>query len=301
MPTDEVHPAPSGGSQLAGQLYLGCAIWAYPGWNGNFYPRGTKPNETLRLFAERMNAVEGNTTFYAVPPVETVERWSTEMPSSFRFCPKLPRELSHQGELMPSLPGVHAFLDRLEPLHDRLGMVFVQLPSSYGPDRGRDLVDFLAAWPNDRVHLGIELRHPEWFSDRVRPRLDRALRAGNTTNVILDTRPIFEGPDNPQAHSKRKKPNLPVRPEATSSRCMVRYIGHPTPARNFVPLKRWAKRTARWLREGRDVQFFCHCPEEEVSPQLARHFQTELEALVPEVSPLPWNSLPSHTEQLELY
>ena len=301
MPTEEVPPAPSGGSQPAGQLYLGCAIWAYPGWNGSLYPRGTKPNETLRLYAERMNAVEGNTTFYATPPVETVERWSAEMPSGFRFCPKLPRELSHQGDLMPSLPGALAFLDRLEPLRSRLGLVFVQLPSSYGPDRGRDLVNFLAAWPSDRVHLGIELRHPEWFGDPIRPRLDRALRAASATNVILDTRPIFEGQDNPQAHSKRKKPNLPVRPEATSSRCMVRYIGHPTLERNAGYLKQWAKRTARWLCEGRDVLFFCHCPEEEVSPQLARLFQSELESLIPEVSPLPWNSLPNPTEQLEMF
>lgn len=284
-----------------GELYVGCAVWAYADWVGGFYSRGTKSAEMLDEYTKRLRAVEGNTTFYAVPSAETVERWARVMPEGFRFCPKLPREITHQGALMPELDGTREFLERLEPLTTRLGLVFAQLPDTYGPDMGRDLLEFLAAWPSDRIGLGLELRHRGWFEGQIRSKLTRALATGNITNVILDTTAIFEGPDNPQVHSRNKKPNLPVRDEATSRVCMVRYIGHPTLERNLPHLARWSDRVAGWLREGRDVLFFCHCPIEERSPELARNFQAKLEKLVPEVTPMPWNSMPPPATQLDLF
>ena len=48
-------------------LYIGCPIWSWKGWVGNFYPEGTKPAEFLHEYARRLTTVEGNTTFYAVP------------------------------------------------------------------------------------------------------------------------------------------------------------------------------------------------------------------------------------------
>ena len=67
-----------------------------------------------------MTAVEGNTTFYSMPNAETIQRWADTMPSSFRFCPKLPRAYSHQGKLVPFVEASHRFLQTLDPLGQRL-------------------------------------------------------------------------------------------------------------------------------------------------------------------------------------
>ncbi|MGK7947197.1 MAG: DUF72 domain-containing protein, partial [Microcystaceae cyanobacterium] len=47
-------------------FYLGCAVWSYEGWLGSFYPTKTPKKDFLSLYSQRLTAVEGNTTFYAV-------------------------------------------------------------------------------------------------------------------------------------------------------------------------------------------------------------------------------------------
>ncbi|NER92987.1 MAG: DUF72 domain-containing protein, partial [Symploca sp. SIO1B1] len=51
-------------------FFLGCAVWAYKGWIGEFYPPGSKAGEFLSLYCQRFTTVEGNTTFYSVPNQE---------------------------------------------------------------------------------------------------------------------------------------------------------------------------------------------------------------------------------------
>ena len=63
-------------------LYIGCPIWSWKGWVGNFYPEGTKPPDFLHEYTRRLTTVEGNTTFYAVPAQKTLEGWAEEMPST---------------------------------------------------------------------------------------------------------------------------------------------------------------------------------------------------------------------------
>ena len=46
-----------------GSYFTGCAVWAFKDWVGEFYPRGSKAGDFLRLYGDRMTAVEGNTTF----------------------------------------------------------------------------------------------------------------------------------------------------------------------------------------------------------------------------------------------
>ena len=64
-------------------FFLGCAIWAYKGWMGEFYPHGTRAGDFLHLYSRRFTTVEGNTTFYAVPKDETVTRWTNQIPPGF--------------------------------------------------------------------------------------------------------------------------------------------------------------------------------------------------------------------------
>lgn len=276
-------------------FYIGCAVWAYRGWVGEFYPSGSKAKDFLRLYSDRFTAVEGNTTFYSLPNPETVERWSQTMPAGFRFCPKLPRQFSHQGPLMPHLSKATQFMASLEPLGSRLGPVFLQLPPSYSPALRDDLQQFLSAWPRHRWPLAVEVRHLSWFQATQSQALNQSLTDLGVGRVLLDTRPIYEGietpHEDPQLTSERRKPNVPLLPEVTANFAMVRYIGHPKMSRNQGYIKEWGLRLKQWLDQGKTIYLFAHCPEERQSPALARQLYHCLQQEGAQLPPLLWDQV----------
>ena len=286
---------------MHGGFALGCAVWSFPGWVGSFYPPGASAREFLELYGRRLTAVEGNTTFYAIPPSETVARWAERLPSGFRFCPKLYRHVTHRGPLEKEIGVARQFVDHLIPLGDRLGPVFAQLPASYGPEQVADLEAFVTAWPHGEVALTVELRHPGWYAEGMRRRLLALLAEHKTGLVVLDSRPVHEVASDPSIDPDRRKPLLPVRPQATARQCLVRFVGHPERGRNQKYLEEWAQTVTGWLREGRDVTFFAHCPSEQESPFLARDFQRILEETDAPVEPLPWATVETETAQPGLF
>lgn len=286
-------------------FYLGCAVWAYRDWLGTFYPPGSAPGNFLRLYGDRLTAVEGNTTFYSIPSSETVQRWAAETPESFQFCLKLPRSLSHDGPLQAKIAATQDFLARMQPLGPRLGPLFMQLPPRYGPSCYTDLLAFLDAWPEPgsplSVPLALELRHRAWFEPEWRRRIQADLSQRRIARVLLDTRLMYEGEDNPQALSQRQKPNVPLQPALSAPFTLVRFISHPDPDRNQRYLQEWAQRVADWLDQGIRVYFFVHCPQEARSPDTARTFQHLLEQRGAAVPPLPWDQIAAPPSQLSLF
>ena len=285
----------------AKNFLLGCAVWAYKGWIGDFYPANSRQADFLRLYSQRLTAVEVNSTFYAVPNKETVRRWAAETPPGFAFCPKLPRDLTHRGLLQPSIPGALQFLELRQEFGDRLGPIFMQLPPQYGPALLDDLASFLRAWPNKSVPLAVEVRHPDWFREPYAGTLTSLLERLVIGRVLLDTRPIYQGPDDPQIGNERRKPKLPLQPTVTAPFSLVRFISHPQRELNQSFLEEWAVRVNTWLRQGTQVYFFVHCPIEARSPGTARAFQQMLEQNGAPVPPLPWNALAVPPTQLALF
>src|SRR5262245_15647881 len=102
-------------------------------WIGRLFPAGTKPTDFLPGYAVVFNTVEGNTTFYALPPAETVARWREQVPDEFRFCFKFPRTITHDKLLVDSTTEVTEFIERVAPLEHKLGSLMLQLPPRFGP------------------------------------------------------------------------------------------------------------------------------------------------------------------------
>jgi len=281
-------------------FHLGCAIWAYKGWLGELFPSDSRAADFLHLYSRRFTTVEGNTTFYSIPDADTVQRWAAETPDGFKFCLKLPKSLTHNGLLQPSLPGTLAFLERMGGLGDRLGPLFAQLPPSYSPARFADLEAFLTALPRHETEFALEVRHLDWFKAPYAEQLTDLLERLGVGRVLLDTRPIYDAPDDPQLHSERKKPKLPLQPSVTAPFSLIRFISHPDLAMNQPYLEEWLALVAQWLQQGTRIYFFVHCPVEERSPANARHFQSLLEQRGVPVPALPWNQLDTPT-QLKLF
>ncbi len=289
-------------------LYIGCPIWANKDWVDSLYPAGTKPADYLRVYAQQLTTVEGNTTFYAVPAQATVQRWVEETPETFRFCPKLPRTISHAGKLMDHLEEALQFLAVMSQLGTRLGPLFLQLPPRYAPAMIADLREFLASWPA-HAPLAVEVRHPAWFDAPHHATLQSMLASHQMARVNIDTRPIrgLDGDKILQSsvyerllQAREQKPNLPIVSEPTASFTFLRYIGHPQLEHNTPFLDEWADHLAAWLRAGLDTYVFCHCPDERLDPQLCRELHQRVSTRVP-IPPLPQGETGSIARQERLF
>ena len=284
-------------------FYLGCAVWSYQDWVGNLYPLKSQPRDFLNLYSRRFTTVEGNTTFYAIPSVETINKWVAQTPCGFKFCPKLHRQITHQGLLTPRLAEALSFLSRMSGLGDRLGTTFIQLPPSYSPAYLADLKEFLTACSQFDLPLALEVRHLDWFNAEDRDRLNSLLAELNIARVLLDTRPIYNCPDDPQIAAPRRKPKVPLQPLVSGDVAFVRFISHPNLQYNHSYLQQWVGHVNKWLDRGKTIYFFVHCPQEARSPDTATYFHSLLEKSTanPNAFKLPWKELAPQPIQLSLF
>lgn len=284
-------------------LRVGCPMWAHRPWVGRWYPVSTRSGSELGLYARLCNAVEGNTTFYAEPSAETVARWRDQTPESFRFAFKLPREVTHDRRLQDVALPVRSFLDRIEPLGDRIGPVQAQLPPAFGPEGVEVLLAFVRRLPLDWPWT-IELRHPGWFDDGdAHRRLDELLAERGIGRVVLDTRPLYAAPATSEAaiEERTNKPRLPVRVEAVGNHPLIRVIGEDRPEGTFAGLEAWVPRIVEWLDEGRHPYLFVHQPENLDSPGLARRIHEAIREQRSGLAPLPDPLAVVDHEQGELF
>jgi len=284
-------------------FYLGCAVWSYKDWVGNLYPPKSQPRDFLNLYSRRFTTVEGNTTFYAIPNAETIANWVSQTPQGFKFCPKLHRQVTHQGLLTPRIRDAINFLERISGLGDRLGTTFIQLPPSYSPEYLTDLTEFLHVCSQFGLKLALEVRHGDWFKPQHRQRLNSLLIKLNIVKVLLDTRPIYNCPDDPQIGSPRKKPQLPLQQEIIGDIAFIRFISHPDRKYNQTYLQQWTNCLHTWLNQGKTIYFFVHCPQEVRSPDTAKYFysllkKSDFDSPLPS---LPWNNIDPYPTQLKLF
>ncbi len=264
-------------------------MWAHPPWVGRFFPSHHRGHE-LADYATCCNAVEGNTTFYAVPAATTVARWADQAPADFRFAFKVPRTITHDRRLhREAHRDLAAFLQAIDPLGGRVGPLQLQLPPSFGPESTDVLLDFLGGLP--RTHRWVvELRHAGFFDGgAVHRTVDAAFADLGVGRVVLDTRPVYaEPPDTPAAaQERRSKPKLPVVTDVMGDEPVVRVIGATSASTTFEGLLAWIPTLLTWIDEGREPYVFVHQPENIDSPAIARRFHAAVSSHLPRLAPLP--------------
>jgi uncharacterized protein YecE (DUF72 family) len=268
-------------------LYVGCAVWAYKGWVGSFFPAKTKQADFLREYSRRLTTVEGNTTFYAVPSAEIIERWVEQTPPGFKFCPKFPQSITHLRRLKDAKAETRDFLERMSGLGDRLGPLFIQLPPSFGPVSFPVLETYLSEIPVP-FRIAVEVRHPAWFEAAGRKRLNALLEQHRAARVTIDTRGLREGASDDLRvdRSREQKPYVPVQPDSTTDFAFVRLILNPNSELNEPYLGDWIDRITEWIKANIVVYAFCHCPDDTLSPSFARALYARV-ALRTGIPPLP--------------
>lgn len=276
-------------------LYLGCPMWGLKTWVGDFFPAKTPAKAFLALYSQRLNTVEGNTTFYALPTADTVTRWREEAAPGFRFCLKAPQTITHYKRLKDCAAETAALLNRLEILGEKAGPTLLQLPPTFNVTHLPALARYLAALPRQWRWV-VEPRHADFFdAGDHEARFDDLLRQYGAAQGIFDTTALFALPaDHSPAvtEAQSRKPRFPLRRARTAPFAFVRFVGQPAVADNAGPLQAWAQAAAGWLADGEDVFFFLHNPDDTHAPAMARLFHAQVSALAP-VPPLPvWGAPP---------
>ncbi len=269
-------------------LYVGCPMWAQRAWVGRFLPAGTASGRELHAYSRLLNAVEGNTTFYATPTPAVVSRWREQAAPGFRFIFKAPKQITHERRLRGIATELAAFCQLMEPLGDAVGGLTLQLPASFGPDDLGALESTLrqrsTAW-----RWSVEVRHAAFFSGAGRTGLDAMLSRHGVERVLLDTESLFSRP--PLTDGGREeweqKPRVPALQEALTDQPIVRFIGTDYPEVTADGIAGWQPIVADWLREGRTPIVFLHTPDNTGTPALALSFHEALTKLVPDLARLP--------------
>ena len=153
-----------------GEIRIGTSGWTYPGWRGDFYPRGLPHRAELSYAAERMGSVEVNGSFYSLQRPTSYARWAAETPDDFLLAVKGGRFITHLKRLRDvETPLANFLASGVLALGPKLGPILWQLPERLEYD-GQLLGDFLALLPRSTAEAAaLASRHDDKLAE------DRAL------------------------------------------------------------------------------------------------------------------------------
>jgi uncharacterized protein YecE (DUF72 family) len=171
--------------------------------------------DRLAWYAERFEAVEVNSSFYAVPDLKTVARWVQVTPDKFVFDFKLHRLLSRHAASLESLPPdlrdkartsargrvvlepeiqkrmVDATLGAVEPLENsgKFGSFLLQLTPAFSPKHHQldELAPLIGGLAPRQV--AVEFRHRGWVEGEQAEQTFDFLTAQNAAFVVVDAPP----------------------------------------------------------------------------------------------------------------
>jgi uncharacterized protein YecE (DUF72 family) len=187
-------------------LRIGTCSWKYPSWQGLVYSRGKGINY-LEEYSRHFNTVEIDQWFWSLhgpgsvtlPERHVAEEYARSVPGGFTFSVKIPNSitLTHfysRSKTDPPTVNPHflshalflKFLERLEPMHSRLGPLMFQFAylnkqKMTSQDRFQEqLGDFLWQLPGGFT-FAVEIRNPNYLNTGY----FRFLRQNNAIPVFL--------------------------------------------------------------------------------------------------------------------
>lgn len=143
------------------RVAAGTSGFSYKEWQGTFYPEKFAASRMLQFYAERLQTVELNNTFYRMPNEALIRGWNERTPEHFRFVLKAPRQMTHIKKLADCAVPLARFTEVAAILGEKLGPLLFQLPPTFQRDVER-LDGFLSGVPKG-VRAAFEFRHPSWF------------------------------------------------------------------------------------------------------------------------------------------
>lgn len=166
-------------------LRIGTAGWAVPSLYAAVMPRG---GSHLERYAQRLNAVEINSSFYRPHQRKTYERWARSTPAGFSFSVKMSKAITHEARLTDCDAMLDRFVAEVTGLGDKLGVLLVQLPPSFSFDKRVADRFFRALRERIDTPAALEPRHRSWF----KPDVTAWLADISIARVAADPAPVAE-------------------------------------------------------------------------------------------------------------
>ncbi|MBA1277842.1 DUF72 domain-containing protein [Pseudomonas stutzeri] len=164
-------------------IFLGTAGWSLPREQWPAFPdEGTH----LQRYADRFPAVEINSSFYRPHRPATYAKWAESVPAAFRFCVKLPKQVTHERRLIACEEPLERFLHECGHLGEKLGCLLVQLPPSLAYDSASAGAFFAALRARHDGLMAIEPRHRSWLD------AESLLQQAQIARVAADPAPFAE-------------------------------------------------------------------------------------------------------------
>lgn len=133
---------------------IGCAGWSLP---REAWPAFAEQGTHLQRYSGELSVVEINSSFYRPHRPATYRKWAASVPEDFRFCVKMPRQISHELRLRECDEALERFLGESTELAEKLGCLLLQLPPSLTFDPQRRRTSSLPCAHATTVH---------WYSNR---------------------------------------------------------------------------------------------------------------------------------------
>ena len=168
-------------------LYIGTSAFTAAGWEGTFYPPGTKPADYLRYYAQHFNSVEEDTTFYQIPSLSTVKGWNEKTPKGFIFAAKIPQVITHEKVLVDCDDDMAQFMKVMDALGEKLGPLLFQF-GYFNKKAFVGVNDFLARLRPFLKKLpkghrfAVEIRNKNWLV----PQFVETLRERGAALALID-------------------------------------------------------------------------------------------------------------------
>lgn len=184
--------------------------------SGEFYPKEAKTAEArLRYYASRFDVVEVDSTYYAIPAMQTAALWAERTPADFVFHIKAYGALTGHGVDLRSLPKdmqnmirdkgeegkqvyikdpsmlqalADRFKDSLQPLiyHRKIGLLVFQYPPwfPYGHHNMDTILE--AKKMMEPLDIAVEFRNGSWLAPEKRISVVSFLRENGLIYVVAD-------------------------------------------------------------------------------------------------------------------
>ena len=223
------------------RLFIGTSNVVLPG-NKQSFPAEYQIKSRLHYYSTLFNSVEINNSFYKVPQMKTLQKWSLDVVSDFIFTLKLWQDVTHTKNLLTDLDNIDTFINAAEGIGDKKGCILIQFPGKITLDYYKEVEGILSRLSEqdsqNNWRKAIEFRDSSWY---VNETLELMEEYG--ASIVLHDMP----------KSKNEIPNT------NASFIYVRFHGADGDYRGSYTdefLQDQYKNIRGWLKSGKDVYVY---------------------------------------------
>lgn len=150
------------------ELYFGTGGYSNDDWKGLLYPVEAKSADYLGIYARYYNAVELNSSFYAIPGTKAFRGMLEKSEARVRFAIKAHQSISHTRDASDDI--YQRLIESVAPLREAgmLGPFLLQFPYSFHRTNDNRRYLKMVVDKLQGENLALEFRHYSWDNEEVR-------------------------------------------------------------------------------------------------------------------------------------